>query len=165
MHTCKHTNTHARVHTRARMSRGLMSFACLSPLPRTGKLRWCVLKDGNIYYFKTPSDEVQRGQFSLSRLSIKQVSTESRPWAFQVGVLVCVCVCVCVRVYACLFSSLLFSSLLFSSLLFSALGGTQCRFSPNCLHAFPQLVPPTSKGRAWVLAAPSKAEMAKWIQV
>ena len=117
MHTCKHTNTHARVHTRARMSRGLMSFACLSPLPRTGKLRWCVLKDGNIYYFKTPSDEVQRGQFSLSRLSIKQVSTESRPWAFQVGVLVCVCVCVCVRVYACLFSSLLFSSLLFSSLL------------------------------------------------
>eukprot|EP00043_Microstomoeca_roanoka_P005011 m.53116 g.53116 ORF g.53116 m.53116 type:complete len:402 (+) comp12762_c0_seq3:164-1369(+) len=47
------------------------------------KLRWCILKDGNLYYFKNSQDEMARGQFSLSGYRIKSLPKETRPFAFK----------------------------------------------------------------------------------
>jgi hypothetical protein len=52
---------------------------------KTWKKRWCVLKDGSIFYFKTPKDQSPKGTIELEKSSkLSETTLTKKKYAFQV---------------------------------------------------------------------------------
>jgi len=52
---------------------------------KTWKKRWCVLKDGSIFYFKTPKDQSPKGTIDLEKSSkLSETTLTKKKYAFQI---------------------------------------------------------------------------------